>query len=442
MNGRWLPAANLTASGRPMFLPGEIERALVSKVDLEVEENPGLAPLRAGLLSLTTHRLIWIEESSNSGYCIPLASLIRPYPPKKSIRSMFHSPRIHIQVKASASGRIAEEGPKSEMITLVLRDKCDPDGFHAKLVEVWRSRSWEVNQRRSDVERLDSREGGAGSGHGSNSSVISTPVVGVSGLLMKEQEKWESTDKSLQEAFQDLNALMGKAKEMVMLAEKMRAKLLSGSSAQVNTANDEELGSKQEIQDWFLSVGIVSPVTKESAGALYHQELSRQLADFVGRPLNEAGGMIALIEVYYLFNRARGTELISPDDLLQACALWEKIDVSVMLRRFDSGVMVIQDKVHSDKEVFERIKSMALKPEALRQGVSPTDAAMTLGIAPALAKEYLLAAENEGLLCRDVSPEGFRFYLNLFREIDPRCMYSVERSGLFRSWLSATAVAS
>ncbi|CAA6669188.1 unnamed protein product [Spirodela intermedia] len=401
MNGRWLPAANLTASGRPMFLPGEIERALVSKVDLEVEENPGLAPLRAGLLSLTTHRLIWIEESSNSGI--------------KSIRSMFHSPRIHIQVKASASGRIAEEGPKSEMITLVLRDKCDPDGFHAKLVEVWRSRSWEVDQRRR---------------HGSNSSVISTPVVGVSGLLMKEQEKWESTDKSLQEAFQDLNALMvRKAKEMVMLAEKMRAKLLSGSSAQVNTANDEELGSKQEIQDWFLSVGIVSPVTKESA-------------DFVGRPLNEAGGMIALIEVYYLFNRARGTELISPDDLLQACALWEKIDVSVMLRRFDSGVMVIQDKVHSDKEVFERIKSMALKPEALRQGVSPTDAAMTLGIAPALAKEYLLAAENEGLLCRDVSPEGFRFYLNLFREIDPRCMYSVERSGLFRSWLSATAVAS
>lgn len=62
-----------------------------------------------------------------------------------------------------------------------------------------------------------------------------------------------------------------------MLAEKMRARLLSGSSAQVNVSNDEELGSKQEIQDWFLSVGIVSPVTKESAGALYHQELSRQV---------------------------------------------------------------------------------------------------------------------------------------------------------------------
>lgn len=71
--------------------------------------------------------------------------------------------------------------------------------------------------------------------------------------------------------------LQNKAKEMVMLAEKMRQKLLAGSSSQSNSANDEELGSKEEMQDWLLSVGIVSPVTKESAGALYHQQLSRQV---------------------------------------------------------------------------------------------------------------------------------------------------------------------
>lgn len=63
---------------------------------------------------------------------------------------------------------------------------------------------------------------------------------------------------------------------MVQLAEKMRLKLLSSSSASGN-ADDEEMGSKQEMQDWLLSVGIVSPVTKESAGALYHQQLSREV---------------------------------------------------------------------------------------------------------------------------------------------------------------------
>lgn len=61
-----------------------------------------------------------------------------------------------------------------------------------------------------------------------------------------------------------------------MLAEKMRQKLLSGPTTQ-SGVNDEEVGSKQEMQDWMLSVGIASPVTKESAGALYHQQLSRQV---------------------------------------------------------------------------------------------------------------------------------------------------------------------
>lgn len=68
-----------------------------------------------------------------------------------------------------------------------------------------------------------------------------------------------------------------KAKEMVMLAEKMRQKLLSGSNSQTGSTADDEMGSKEEIQDWLLSVGIISPVTKESAGALYHQQLSRQV---------------------------------------------------------------------------------------------------------------------------------------------------------------------
>jgi ESCRT-II complex subunit VPS36 len=71
--------------------------------------------------------------------------------------------------------------------------------------------------------------------------------------------------------------VQSKAKEMVMLAEKMRVKLLAGSNAQSGGGNDMEMGSKQEMQDWLLSVGVASPVTKESAGALYHQQLSRQV---------------------------------------------------------------------------------------------------------------------------------------------------------------------
>jgi ESCRT-II complex subunit VPS36 len=37
-------------------------------------------------------------------------------------------------------------------------------------------------------------------------------------------------------------------------------------------------------------MGIASPVTRDSAGALYHQELSRQLADWLPAVLKGSGG--------------------------------------------------------------------------------------------------------------------------------------------------------
>ncbi|KAJ0975419.1 hypothetical protein J5N97_017384 [Dioscorea zingiberensis] len=430
----WLPPASLTPSARPVLLRGEIERFTLPAVDLEAEENVSLTTLRSGLLILTSHRLLWIHEPSVSGRSIPLAAVIHVFHPKKSMRSMFASPRVRIQVAAGTDGKVGAKGTNSEVITVVMRGKSDPDVFIGKLWEVLRAREWEATQK----DTSDEMERGEGSEMGPGSRVR-MPVVGVSGILRKEQELWESTDKSLQEAFQDLNALMSKAKEMVMLAEKMRQKLLSGSSSQLN-ANDEDTDSKQDIQDWLLSVGIVSPVTKESAGALYHQQLSRQLADFVKLPLEKAGGMIALIDVYCLFNRARGTELISPEDLLQACAIWEKFDVPIMLRKFDSGVMVIQNKAHSDEEVFARITALAMKSDALRMGISPTDAALMLGIAPALAKEHLLTMESKGMLCRDVSPDGFRFYINLFKEIDPRDIHMAKADGIIQMWVSVACV--
>lgn len=40
-----------------------------------------------------------------------------------------------------------------------------------------------------------------------------------------------------------------------------------------------------------------------------------------------------------------------------------------------------------------------MKPDALRTGISASDAAMTLGVAPAMAKEHLLSAESKGTRC-------------------------------------------
>ncbi|KAL3731854.1 hypothetical protein ACJRO7_028682 [Eucalyptus globulus] len=376
MAGAALPKAELTTSGRPILFPNEIECSLLSNVELEPEGSPPLSSsihLRSSFMILTTHRLIFVSDSSsaaasaaataNAASYVPLASVAHIFSLKKSIKSMFASPRLKFQLSVGSDGRVGGPAARSLVVTLVMRGKDDVEAFVDKFRQNWGARAWE---REKESESASSGSSSIVESSASSSGYDSRGMrmVGVAGILRREQEMWESTDKSLQDAFQDLNALMSKAKEMVMLAERMRSKLLSAPS-QAGSSNDEELGSKEEMQEWLLSVGIVSPVTKESAGALYHQQLSRQ--------------------------------------------------------------------------VFARIKSLITRPDALQMGVSAGDAAMTLGIAPAMAKEHLLTAESRGLLCRDVSPDGFRFYINLFPEIPTDDIYLVKDQGIYATWIKCAS---
>ncbi|KAI5073991.1 hypothetical protein GOP47_0012004 [Adiantum capillus-veneris] len=420
-----LSPLKLTSSGRPELFADEVECCLVGNADLDAE---GLPPLKAGIVIFTTHRILWIDQNNCKGGFLLLSSIIQIFPPKKSIKNMFTTPRIKLQICLSSSGAPcphSQNAPTSSMlVSIILRNQsAGIDSAFSKLAEILQAKAWRVNlQHQQDSRRVLMSQEGVGNSLStedvSGPSRLKPAMAGVSGILRREQEQWEETDKNLHDAFLDLKALMSKAKEMVVLAEKMRAKLLAAPTVQAESTDDEDLKSRQEMQDWMLSVGIASPVTKETAGALYHQQLSRQLADFVYGPLQKAGGMLALVDIYCLFNRARGTELISPEDLLRACTLWGKIDVPVVLRRFDSGVMVIQSKSQSDDEVFSRIKSLLIRTtEFTKVGISASEAARALGMAPALAKEQLLAAESKGDLCRDDGPDGLRFFLNFFREL-------------------------
>jgi ESCRT-II complex subunit VPS36 len=175
-------------------------------------------------------------------------------------------------------------------------------------------------------------------------------MVGVAGILTREAHKTSQTAANLAAAFQDLDNLMGMAAEMVKLAEKFRGVMgadgaitlnpNSGSAGSLtsltaaggaggadgpSSSSSEQLLLDAETQLQLIAMGITSPVTRASAGARYHQELARQLADFLVGPLAKAGGVMMLPDVYCLFNRARGTELVSPDDMLQACDAFTQV---------------------------------------------------------------------------------------------------------------------
>ena len=78
------------------------------------------------------------------------------------------------------------------------------------------------------------------------------------------------------------------------------------------------------------------------SGKNYFTELAREVEKFAFGVLDKCGGVLALVDIYCMYNRARGTDLISPEDLIIACEKMNEVSQRVMLRTFTSGVKVLQ----------------------------------------------------------------------------------------------------
>ena len=244
--------------------------------------------------------------------------------------------------------------------------------------------------------------------------VIETGKAGLAALKKAYHQAEEQQTETLKQAFQDIDSLMEYAKDLVQLAEKFSEKTQKLSSSAASSSTDpNNNNSDNDVKDFLIVMGISSPVTKRATGTLYHQQLSRQLADFLPKHL-EKTGMMTLVDAYCIYNRARGTDLISPEDMYRACALFEQLHIdNVKLKKFDSGVLVIQLKKHNDEEMAKEILNILQNAE---DSITPLELSKAVGLSVVLAKEQLQTVESLGMLCRDESIEGIRFYKNLFSD--------------------------
>lgn len=120
---------------------------------------------------------------------------------------------------------------------------------------------------------------------------------------------------------------------------------------------------------------------------------------------------MTITEVYCRINRARGLELVSPEDVLNACRL---LNGPMKLRQYPSGAIILQLENHNDEQVAEDIR-MEVKEAG---SMSVEECARMKAISVLLAHERFLIAERAGKVCRDESVEGLRFYPNLFIETE------------------------
>ena len=204
-------------------------------------------------------------------------------------------------------------------------------------------------------------------------------------------------------AFSDLEGLIKNAEEMVSLINRYSQK---ASARREKSNGDEEV----EFVSILDGMGISNPVTRENIGkeSLYFSELSRQLTDFIveRERIQEKGGMMQLTDVYCAFNRARGTELVTPQDLLRACELFESLHLPLRIKKFESGVLVVQHTA-LDPGVF-----CAKVQERLRQGpLSCPQIADEFNVALVVVQLQLELGEKRSMICRDASTDGLvRWY--------------------------------
>ena len=364
-----------------------------------------------GELVLTSHRILWGQpgDISRGHTCLSLflhhviffeEEVPGPFSFGRSKKVVVHLSEARMDKKPGPS-----DNSIYSYIKLSFKEGLDPN-FIVHLSDIIVRRTWEL----APIVPINYPDSNAqNSGDNAKPLPRIKPRTGIIGIERSLQEQQKATDESISMAFQDLKKLMGMAKDMVSISKTISAKI---RERQGDITEDETV----RFKSYLMSLGIDDPVTRDAykSSNEYFKQLAKQLADILEEPIKEVGGMMTLTDVYCRVNRARGLELLSPEDLLNASRQLASLGLPVVLRVFDSGVMVLQSRSHDDNAVADAIADLIKEKASL----TAEELAQSEGISVLLARERLLVTEKRGKACRDDTIEALRFYPNLFLERD------------------------
>ena len=254
-------------------------------------------------------------------------------------------------------------------------------------------------------------------------------TVGIAGLERQGLQLRKKNEAVIGSAFEDLDALMASAKEIIALAESFSKKSDDGS-----TETNQLIAESAKALDMVTTKDMLG----SSAGSesLYLSEMSRNLAEYLTDDakgiLRKEGGIISLVDLWAVFNRARGgVELISPMEFEKAARLWEKLKLPVRLRQFKNGLLVVQQADRTDDKTIAQLlawlQELHHTPpsdninwdyETFGRGITAQEAAQRFGWSVGVASEELEMAEEKGALCREEGVEGLRFWENWIVEMN------------------------
>jgi len=383
------------------------ETVLFDQSSTSLYDGDDKSAFAGGVSCLTDHRYLW--QDAGDPLCVLSLPLQYIVDTAESKGGLFAGKSAKVVLHLSGrDASLGANGPvpssQADFIKISFRDGGATE-FHRRLSDAVRARKWEQVTITPKAPNKPAQQ--------------KSTRAGIVGIERNRAAKTEEAERDISVAFADLSQLMIKAKEMVNLSKSVSQKI---REKQGEISDDETI----QFQSHLLSLGVADPVTRETHGGgdAYTLELAKQIATMIESPLTSAGGTMSLTDVFVRVNRARGMELLSPEDLLNACKVMREFDgikrkprLKVGLRKFEeSGVMVLQLNSLDEDSVIKDTEERLYESGSL----SASELAHLVGTTVLLAQERLSLTEQKGKACRDDSVQGLRFYPNFFLFPDAR----------------------
>jgi ESCRT-II complex subunit VPS36 len=411
---------------------------------------------RKGKLSLTTHQLIYQDDTDPTNILqLPLELVRRAgqAPSTSSGFGPFSSPKVIIPL------------PEATYVKLSFRSG-GADSFFSCLVKALEKKAW--MQPAATSSKLPSTSGATRTKASINTtsgdapagpSMTSKPLppaprsVGIAGV---QQASAQSA--AMNETLRDVDDVMNKASTLVAnirrLRERNEATAAAGAAAGSETAAER---TKIESIESTLGLGtLVARNGKGSSESQFYKDLALELHTWMTHERNAKlfndMPVVPLIELFALYNKARGGDLVSPLDVLNACThMTEKMpgsrydlvtlssgrkalvnkDDSLLLAKLAAvlGPQLVSDKPSPVQEARKMqqqkggVAPLVQVPTAKNlpssagdlKFVSDVQLAERMQVSTEVAADILNSLEQKGYLCcGDTGFDCFVYYWNIF----------------------------
>jgi ribosomal protein S25 len=150
----------------------------------------------------------------------------------------------------------------------------------------------------------------------------------------------------------------------------------------------------------------------QSGGDSSSAGLATEFAGYIAKYLEKRGvGCLSLGECFAAFNRAKGSNWITPKDLQNALDVMGKqpSKYPVKIETLESETLVT-----SEKSCYNNVINAVTKTLKDDQFVTPIGLSGKYQVPIMVAKLYLDRAEKQGKMAKDDSLAGVRYYKNRF----------------------------